>query len=69
MINSGVDASAPGAGGEKKYDERPTVRVSNLSEDTCEDDLHELFGTFGSIHRVYLGIHQLRIVLLTCFRH
>jgi translation initiation factor 3 subunit G len=31
-----------------------TLRVWNLSKLTTEDDLYELFGRFGRIHRVYL---------------
>eukprot|EP00455_Lapot_gusevi_P043344 TRINITY_DN525_c0_g1_i3.p1 TRINITY_DN525_c0_g1~~TRINITY_DN525_c0_g1_i3.p1 ORF type:complete len:294 (+),score=122.01 TRINITY_DN525_c0_g1_i3:53-883(+) len=33
----------------------PTVRVTNLSEDTAEDDLRDLFRPFGDVHRIYLG--------------
>ena len=32
-----------------------TIRVTNLSEDTIEDDLHNIFGSFGSIQRVFLA--------------
>ena len=32
-----------------------TIRVTNLSEDTTESDIHELFRHFGSISRVYLA--------------
>ncbi|KAG2139758.1 eukaryotic translation initiation factor 3 subunit G-domain-containing protein [Suillus clintonianus] len=33
----------------------PTLRVTNISEDTQETDLRELFGTFGRVARVYVG--------------
>ncbi|KAK2407120.1 eukaryotic translation initiation factor 3 subunit G [Trifolium repens] len=35
-----------------------SVRVTNLSEDTTEPDLHELFRPFGSISRVYVAIDK-----------
>jgi translation initiation factor 3 subunit G len=33
----------------------PTLRVTNLSEDTQEADLRDLFGVFGRLARVYVG--------------
>src|ERR1700761_1166375 len=36
-------------------DELPTLRVTNVSEDTTENDLRDLFGTFGRVARVYVG--------------
>ena len=36
-------------------DEAATIRVTNLSEDTRESDLQELFRPFGSISRIYLA--------------
>ena len=36
-------------------DDLPTLRVSNISEDTQENDLRELFGRFGRVARVYVG--------------
>ncbi|KAF8638978.1 hypothetical protein AX17_001810 [Amanita inopinata Kibby_2008] len=33
----------------------PTLRVTNISEDTQESDLRELFGRFGRVSRVYVG--------------
>ncbi len=36
-------------------DEAATVRVTNLSEDTQESDLQELFRPFGQIARIYLA--------------
>lgn len=32
-----------------------TVRVTNLSEETKEDDLEDLFGRIGKISRIYLA--------------
>ncbi|XP_068653790.1 uncharacterized protein [Aristolochia californica] len=52
------------AGGERtgtemrRRNEENSVRVTNLSEDTREADLHELFRTFGSVSRVYVAIDQ-----------
>ncbi|KAG7096400.1 hypothetical protein E1B28_003843 [Marasmius oreades] len=36
-------------------DDLPTLRVTNISEDTQESDLRELFGMFGRVARVYVG--------------
>lgn len=36
-------------------DDLPTLRVTNISEDTQENDLRELFGHFGKVARVYVG--------------
>ena len=36
-------------------DESATIRVTNLSEDTRESDLQELFRPFGTISRIYLA--------------
>ncbi|CAN0128139.1 unnamed protein product [Heterosigma akashiwo] len=38
--------------GEREF---PTLRVTNISEDTGEDDLKELFNPFGRVHRIYLA--------------
>ncbi|XP_029657563.1 eukaryotic translation initiation factor 3 subunit G isoform X1 [Octopus sinensis] len=38
-----------------KRDDFATIRVTNLSEDTREADLQELFRPFGTIHRIYLA--------------
>ena len=32
-----------------------TIRVSNLSEDTTEEELKHLFNKFGAIQRVFLA--------------
>lgn len=36
-------------------DDSTTVRITNLSEDTREDDLRELCRRFGPIQRVFLA--------------
>jgi len=41
--------------GTRRKDEGSTVRVTNLSEETKESDLQELFRPFGPISRVYLA--------------
>ncbi|GMH12735.1 hypothetical protein Nepgr_014576 [Nepenthes gracilis] len=42
----------------RRRNEENSVRVTNLSEDTREPDLQELFRPFGSITRVYVAIDQ-----------
>jgi RNA recognition motif-containing protein len=44
-----------GVGGRGGADDLPTLRVTNISEDTGENDLRELFGSFGRVARVYVG--------------
>ncbi|OCH88517.1 translation initiation factor 3 RNA-binding subunit [Obba rivulosa] len=36
-------------------DDLPTLRVTNISEDTQENDLRDLFSRFGRVARVYVG--------------
>jgi translation initiation factor 3 subunit G len=36
-------------------DDDATLRVTNVSDDTQDDDLKELFGRFGHVLRVYVG--------------
>lgn len=50
-------AAAGGAAGYKpeRRDDLNTLRVTNLSENTTESDLQELFQRFGRISRVYLA--------------
>ena len=43
-----------GSGGDRRQGDDHTVRVTNLSEDTKESDLHDLFSPFGSVKRVFL---------------
>jgi len=52
-----ADAIEASGGGDKKYDDRDqnTIRCTNISEDTTEADLQELFSPFGRISRVYLA--------------
>eukprot|EP00698_Gefionella_okellyi_P002998 TRINITY_DN12825_c0_g1_i1.p1 TRINITY_DN12825_c0_g1~~TRINITY_DN12825_c0_g1_i1.p1 ORF type:complete len:270 (-),score=49.07 TRINITY_DN12825_c0_g1_i1:161-970(-) len=38
--------------------EVPAIRVTNLSEETRESDLHDLFRPFGQIARIYLAKDQ-----------
>lgn len=51
------DGAAKGKGEtmQSKRDESATIRVTNLSEDTRESDLQELFRPFGPIQRIYLA--------------
>ena len=51
--NPGSRPSGPGMPGSR--DDLPTLRVTNISEDTQENDLRELFGVFGRVARVYVG--------------
>ncbi|XP_072955144.1 uncharacterized protein [Typha angustifolia] len=52
------------AGGERtgtemrRRNDENSVRVTNLSEDTREPDLLELFRTFGPVSRVYVAVDQ-----------
>ncbi|KQK83904.1 Eukaryotic translation initiation factor 3 subunit G [Amazona aestiva] len=48
-LSTGEKEKLPGA------DDNATIRVTNLSEDTRETDLQELFRPFGSISRIYLA--------------
>lgn len=41
--------------GRGQRDETATIRVTNLSEDTQESDLQELFEPFGAISRIFLA--------------
>ena len=42
-------------GSRMQQDDQATVRVTNLSEETQESDLRELFSHFGQIKRVFLA--------------
>ncbi|KAL5476884.1 TIF35 [Sanghuangporus weigelae] len=48
---AGETMGRPGA----NRDELPTLRVTNVSEDTTDQDLRDLFSTFGRVIRVYIG--------------
>jgi len=39
----------------RQRDENPTIRVSNLAEETSEPDLQDLFKPFGTVSRIYLA--------------
>jgi len=64
-MRSGADSKR---GGETMYgskgnrDDLPTLRITNLSEETAEQDLWDLFGRFknthGRIHRIFVGKDQ-----------
>jgi len=51
-----------GKGGARAGDDLPTLRITNLSEETIEQDLWDLFGRFknthGRIHRIFVGKDQ-----------
>ncbi|KAI5120601.1 hypothetical protein M0805_008078 [Coniferiporia weirii] len=47
----GESMGRPGVG----RDDLPTLRVTNVSEDTTDQDLRELFSNFGRVVRVYIG--------------
>ncbi|KAI9313922.1 eukaryotic translation initiation factor 3 subunit G-domain-containing protein [Dichotomocladium elegans] len=50
--------AAPSAGDsmrDPRRDDSTTLRVTNLSEDVTENDIHDLFYRFGHIARVYLS--------------
>ncbi|KZV76620.1 translation initiation factor 3, RNA-binding subunit [Peniophora sp. CONT] len=49
---AGESMNRPGGG---NRDDLPTLRVTNISEDVQEQDLRDLFGTFGRVARVYVG--------------
>ncbi|KAE8683095.1 methylsterol monooxygenase 2-2 [Hibiscus syriacus] len=42
----------------RRRNDENSVRVTNLSEDTREPDLHELFRPFGAVTRVYVAMDQ-----------
>jgi translation initiation factor 3 subunit G len=51
-------AEKSGGSDMRRRNEENSVRVTNLSEDTREPDLHELFRTFGPVSRVYVALDQ-----------
>lgn len=51
-------AERPAVPDMRRRNEENSVRVTNLSEDTREPDLLELFRTFGPVSRVYVAIDQ-----------
>merc|ERR1712137_703707 len=48
-------AMAGGVKPERRMDDLNTIRVTNISENTTEADLQDLFKPFGPISRVYLA--------------
>jgi translation initiation factor 3 subunit G len=42
----------------RRRNDENSVRVTNLSEDTREPDVRELFSTFGMVSRVYVALDQ-----------
>lgn len=52
MAERAGDGGGRGSGGDR---DQNTIRVTNISEDTTEADLQELFQPFGRISRVYLA--------------
>ncbi|CAG8689403.1 371_t:CDS:2, partial [Acaulospora colombiana] len=50
-----TNARAPSGDSFKERRDDATIRVTNLSEDTVEADINDLFRKFGSISRVYLA--------------
>ncbi|TYZ68164.1 hypothetical protein PybrP1_004702 [[Pythium] brassicae (nom. inval.)] len=51
----GMSAGGGGGGGMEEDRDFATLRVTNVSPDTREDDLKELFRAFGPVARVYLA--------------
>ncbi|KAJ3695389.1 hypothetical protein LUZ60_000766 [Juncus effusus] len=56
-LRGGAAERAGAEMGRRRNDEN-SVRVTNLSEDTREPDLLELFRTFGPVSRVYVAVDQ-----------
>lgn len=55
-MRGGVGASrGPGESMRTTRDDLPTIRVTNISEDTQEQDLRDLFSYVGRVARVYVG--------------
>jgi len=52
---AGLSGTAAGYKPERRTDDLNTIRVTNLSENTTEADLQDLFQRFGRISRVYLA--------------
>jgi translation initiation factor 3 subunit G len=54
-MRAGASRAGESMRGPGNREDMPTLRVTNISEDTQENDLRELFGGFGRIARVYVG--------------
>ncbi|KAK6935795.1 RNA recognition motif domain [Dillenia turbinata] len=58
-VPPGLRAGAERTGTDmRRRNDENSVRVTNLSEDTREPDLLELFRTFGAVSRVYVAVDQ-----------
>ncbi|KAG2670070.1 hypothetical protein I3760_14G066800 [Carya illinoinensis] len=58
-VPPGMRAGAERTGSDmRRRNDENSVRVTNLSEDTREPDLQELFRPFGAVSRVYVAIDQ-----------
>lgn len=57
-MRAGAKAGGESMNSRGNRDELPTLRVTNLSEDTTEDDLWALFARFGRINRIFVGRDQ-----------
>ncbi|KAL3633472.1 hypothetical protein CASFOL_022234 [Castilleja foliolosa] len=57
-MRGGAGASERVGSDMRRRNDENSVRVTNLSEDTREPDLHELFRPFGNVSRVYVAIDQ-----------
>jgi translation initiation factor 3 subunit G len=54
-MRAGAGASVVAGSGGRSGADLPTLRVTNVSEDTAEQDLRDLFSRFGRVARVYVG--------------
>lgn len=50
-----TDASQSAPGSKDRRDDPNTIRISNLSEDTTENDVRDLVSIFGTVSRVYVA--------------
>ncbi|XWS53083.1 hypothetical protein CRYUN_Cryun11dG0127200 [Craigia yunnanensis] len=58
-VPPGMRAGADRSGTDmRRRNDENSVRVTNLSEDTREPDLQELFRSFGAVSRVYVAVDQ-----------
>ncbi|KAH8917971.1 translation initiation factor eIF3g [Atractiella rhizophila] len=52
------DRKGAGESMNSRRDDLPTLRVTNLSEDTREADVWDIFTRFGKVTRVFIGMDQ-----------
>ncbi|PAA85072.1 hypothetical protein BOX15_Mlig005257g2, partial [Macrostomum lignano] len=62
LRQAATSGGSPGGPMDKRRDDQPTIRVTNLPEDTTEEDLANLFNPFGKIHRIFLAKDKLTMV-------